>query len=170
MIETRLFNVSEIARFFNISPVLLQDLSKSSYSTVEAANLQFLTQTLLPYISIIEAEFNRKLVGEENIFIDLDEREFLRTDSQSTANYLQTLTSSGIMTVNEAREQLGLPRVENGDSLVIPYSDVSQNTINNETTQNNENQETKETDEKPEDKEEKQPAKRCRKPKSSESK
>ena len=38
------------------------------------------------------------------------------------------------MTVNEAREQLGLPRVENGDSLVIPYSDVSQNTINNETT------------------------------------
>ena len=162
MIETRLFNVSEIARFFNISPVLLQDLSKSSYSTVEAANLQFLTQTLLPYISIIEAEFNRKLVGEENIFIDLDEREFLRTDSQSTANYLQTLTSSGIMTVNEAREQLGLPRVENGDSLVIPYSDVSQNTINNETTQNNENQDTKETEDNKEKEEEK--------PKSSESK
>lgn len=159
MIETRLFNVSEIARFFNISPVLLQDLSKSSYSTVEAANLQFLTQTLLPYISIIEAEFNRKLVGEENIFIDLDEREFLRTDSQSTANYLKTLKESGIITTNECREQLGLPRVEGGDDLLIPYSDINQNTVGN-----------KSEEEKPEEKpeEEKQPAKRGRKPKSEE--
>ena len=151
MIETRLFNVSEIARFFNISPVLLQDLSKSSYSSIEAANLQFLTQTLLPYISILENEFNRKLIGEEEIFIDLDEREFLRTDSQSTANYLQTLTSSGIMTVNEAREQLGLPRVENGDSLVIPYTDINQNKVNGK-----DNTEEKQEEEKPNEEENKQ--------------
>ena len=36
------------------------------------------------------------------------------------------------MTVNEAREQLGLPRVENGDSLVIPYTDINQNKVNGE--------------------------------------
>ena len=164
MIETRLFNVSEIARFFNISPVLLQDLSKSSYSTVEAANLQFLTQTLLPYISIIEAEFNRKLVGEENIFIDLDEREFLRTDSQSTANYYVTLVNAGILSRNEVREQLGYNKVEGGDELAIPYTNTEQNTFGDKSEEKND------TDEKPEDKEEKQPAKRSRKPKSSESK
>ena len=164
MIETRLFNVSEIARFFNISPVLLQDLSKSSYSTVEAANLQFLTQTLLPYISIIEAEFNRKLVGEENIFIDLDEREFLRTDSQSTANYYVTLVNAGILSRNEVREQLGYNKVEGGDELAIPYTNTEQNTFGDKSEEKND------TDEKPEDKEEMQPAKRSRKPKSSESK
>lgn len=159
MIETRLFNVSEIARFFNISPVLLQDLSKSSYSTVEAANLQFLTQTLLPYISIIESEFNRKLVVEENIFIDLDEREFLRTDSQSTANYLKTLKEAGIITTNECREQLGLGKIEGGDELIIPYSDVNQNTVGN-----------KSEEEKPQEEEEQKPAKRGRKSKSAEEK
>ena len=164
MIETRLFNVSEIARFFNISPVLLQDLSKSSYSTVEAANLQFLTQTLLPYISIIESEFNRKLVGEENIFIDLDEREFLRTDSQSTANYYVTLVNAGILSRNEVREQLGYNKVEGADELAIPYTNTEQNTFGDKS------EEEKDTDEKPEDKEEKQPAKRGRKPKSAESK
>lgn len=164
MIETRLFNVSEIARFFNISPVLLQDLSKSSYSTVEAANLQFLTQTLLPYISIIEAEFNRKLVGEDNIFIDLDEREFLRTDSQSTANYYVTLVNAGILSRNEVREQLGYNKVEGGDELAIPYTNTEQNTFGDKSEEEND------TDEKPEDKEEKQPAKRGRKPKSAESK
>lgn len=160
MIETRLFNVSEIARFFNISPVLLQDLSKSSYSTVEAANLQFLTQTLLPYISIIESEFNRKLVGEENIFIDLDEREFLRTDSQSTANYLKTLKEAGIITTNECREQLGLGKIEGGDSLVIPYTDINQNTVGDKPG------EEKEKEEKPQEEEEQKPAKRSRKSKS----
>ena len=164
MIETRLFNVSEIARFFNISPVLLQDLSKSSYSTVEAANLQFLTQTLLPYISIIESEFNRKLVGEDNIFIDLDEREFLRTDSQSTANYYVTLVNAGILSRNEVREQLGYNKVEGADELAIPYTNTEQNTFGDKS------EEEKDTDEKPEDKEEKQPAKRGRKPKSVESK
>lgn len=164
MIETRLFNVSEIARFFNISPVLLQDLSKSSYSTVEAANLQFLTQTLLPYISIIESEFNRKLVGEENIFIDLDEREFLRTDSQSTANYLSTLKNNGIITTNECREMLGLPRIEGGDEIFVPFTDINQNKLSNSDKQEPE-------EEKPEEKpEEEKPAKRGRKPKSSESK
>lgn len=164
MIETRLFNVSEIARFFNISPVLLQDLSKSSYSTVEAANLQFLTQTLLPYISIIEAEFNRKLVGEENIFIDLDEREFLRTDSQSTANYYVTLVNAGILSRNEVREQLGYNKVEGGDELAIPYTNTEQNTFGDKS-------EDKPEEEKPEEKpEDEKTAKRGRKPKSSESK
>ena len=158
MIETRLFNVSEIARFFNISPVLLQDLSKSSYSTVEAANLQFLTQTLLPYIAIIETEFNRKLVGEEKVFIDLDEREFLRTDSQSTANYLQTLKAAGIITTNEAREQLGLAPIKGGDELVIPYTDINQNTLGGKPDEEKEEK----PEEKPEKPEEK-PAKRTRK-------
>ena len=163
MIETRLFNVSEIARFFNISPVLLQDLSKSSYSTVEAANLQFLTQTLLPYISIIESEFNRKLVGEENIFIDLDEREFLRTDSQSTANYYVTLVNAGILSRNEVREQLGYNKVDGADELAIPYTNTEQNTFGNKS-------EEEKPEQKPEPEEEQKPAKRGRKSKSAEEK
>ena len=111
----------------------------------------------MPYISIIESEFNRKLVGEENIFIDLDEREFLRTDSQSTANYLKTLKEAGIITTNECREQLGLGKIEGGDELIIPYSDVNQNTVGN-----------KSEEEKPQEEEEQKPAKRSRKSKSAE--
>lgn len=53
MLETRLFNVAEISRYFNINPVLLGDLSKSSYNTIEAANLEFLTHTLMPYVSMV---------------------------------------------------------------------------------------------------------------------
>ena len=132
LLETRLFNVTEVARFFNISPVLLGDLSKSSYNTIEAANLEFVSHTLLPYISLIECEFNRKLLkqSERAVYsIDLDENYLLRTDKTSTANYLSTLVAGGILSINEARNQLGFGEIEGGDSHIIAYTDINQNKI-----------------------------------------
>ena len=54
MLESREFNITDIARFFGISPVLLGDLSHSSYSTIEATQNQFLLHTLNPYIVLVE--------------------------------------------------------------------------------------------------------------------
>ena len=103
------------------------------------------------------------MVGEENIFIDLDEREFLRTDSQSTANYYVTLVNAGILSRNEVREQLGYNKVDGADELAIPYTNTEQNTFGNKS-------EEEKPEEKPEPEEEKKPAKRGRKPKSAEEK
>lgn len=60
LLESRLFNVQDIARFFGISPVLLGDLSHSSYATIEAAQQEFLLHTLNPYIVMIEEELYEK--------------------------------------------------------------------------------------------------------------
>lgn len=136
MLEARLFNVSEIARYFNISPVLIGDLSHSSYSTIEAANIEFVTHTLMPYVAMLEDEFNRKLVKPSErgiITIDFDETYLLKGDKTTTANYYKTMVSSGIMSINEARKQLGLNEVDGFDDLIIPYTKVEDNTINNET-------------------------------------
>lgn len=65
----------------------------------------------------------------ETIFIDFDENELLRTNKQSTATYLKTLTNAGIITRNEAREMLGLNTKDGADNLSVSYSDVNQNTI-----------------------------------------
>ena len=108
---------------------MLYDLTHGNYNSVEAANLQFLTQTLIPYITIIENEFNKKLISERNVYIDLDERELLRTDMNSSAEYYTKLVAGGIITVNEARENLGFNKVEGGDELTIAYTDISQNSI-----------------------------------------
>lgn len=130
MIESRLFSVQEIARYFGINPVLLQDLSHSSYSTLEAAQLEFLKHCLLPYISIFETELSRKLCSGNDKF-DFDENYLLAPDKQSQANYLQTLVSNGIISINEARDILGLAPVDGGDELVIPFTKIEDNTINN---------------------------------------
>jgi len=134
MLEARSFNVKEIARYFNLNPLLLGDNSGASYSSNEIANNEFVTHTLQPYISMVEDEFNRKLVKpseKDHIKIDIDEKFLLKGDMNTTSNYLQKLTSSGIMTVNEAREHLGLPAVDGGDKLTIPYTKIEDNTINN---------------------------------------
>lgn len=131
MLETRLFNLQDIARFFNISPVLLGDLSHSSYSTIEASLLEFVTHTLYPYITLIENEFTRKLLlpSERDLYIDLDDSYLIKSDKTSQANYLSTLTK-GIMSINEARHQLGLNSVDGADDLIIPYTNIDSNTIN----------------------------------------
>lgn len=137
MIETRQFNVTEVARYFNISPVLLQDLSHSSYSTIEASQLEFLIHTLLPYISLIESEFNRKL-GEDGIIIDLDEKYLMSADKNTEANYIKNLISSGVICVNEGRRMLGFGPIEGGDKHIIAYTNIDNNTINKEGDETNE--------------------------------
>ena len=69
-------------------------------------------------------------VGKE--FIDLDENALLAADKVNQANYLSTLTHNGIISVNEARAEVGYGPVEGGDRLMIAYTDVNQNTINKE--------------------------------------
>jgi HK97 family phage portal protein len=132
MIESRLYNLQDIARFFNINPVLLGDLSHSSYSTIEASLLEFVIHTLAPYITLMQEEFTRKLIkpSEKGLYVDFDENAILKSDKSSQATYLSTLVSNGIMTPNEARQQLGLNAIDGCDDLIIPFTDLSQNKVN----------------------------------------
>ena len=134
LLESRSYNVQDIARFFGINPVLLGDLSHSSYSTLEAAQQEFLLHTLQPYITMVEEEFTRKLTkpSEGNIEINLDETAILKTNKDALANYYATLLQNGILCPNEVRKELGLSPIEGGDIHTIAYSDVNQNTINND--------------------------------------
>ena len=134
MLESRQFSVTDIARFFGVSPVLLGDLTKTSFSTLEAVQNDFLVHTLQPYITMIENELNRKLLkkSESNLSITLETNEILRTDKAAQSSYYSTLINCGVMTINEVRKELGYNGIgEDGDKNIIPFSDIQQNTINN---------------------------------------
>ena len=122
LLETRQFNVIDICRFFGVSPVKAFDLSKSSYSTVEATNLSFLTDTLSPMLEKIELEFERKLYKpseKEGIDVRFDTSRLLRADKQSLANYYNTLFNIGVVSCNEIRKEIDLPYIEGGDSHFV---------------------------------------------------
>lgn len=122
LLETREFNVVDICRFFGVSPVKAFDLSKSSYSTVEATELAFLTDTLAPLLEKIELEFERKLYKpseKESIDVRFDTSTLLRADKQAMANYYRELFNIGVITPNEIRKQIDLPALENGDHTFV---------------------------------------------------
>lgn len=134
MLESREFNITDIARFFGISPVLLGDLSHSSYSTIEATQNQFLLHTLNPYIVLVEEEFTRKLFkpSESNLVIDLDETALLKTDKSALAGYYSTLLDKAVLCVNEVRKELGYSPIDGGDKHMVAYTKIEDNLINNE--------------------------------------
>ena len=104
-------------------------------TNIENVNIQFLVQCIQPILTLFEEEFNRKLITpseSNNIFIDFDENELLRTNKQSTADYLSKLVSSGVISKNEARQMLGLNPVDGADVLTVAYSDIAQNSVKND--------------------------------------
>lgn len=134
MIESREFNVLDIARFFGVPASLLNVSGFNGKNTLEDEQANLLVNTLMPYIRMVEAEFAKKLLNdnETNLKVILDTENYLRSNKASLSSYLTSLVQNGIMTVNEARKQLGLSEVENGDNLLIAYSDTAQNTIGND--------------------------------------
>lgn len=132
MLQSRQFNVQDIARFFGISPVLLGDLTHSSYSTIEATQNQFLLHTLQPYITMCEEEFTRKLFkpSEKNLVVNLDETALLKTDKTALAQYYGSLLDKGVLCVNEVRKELGYSPIEGGDKHLIAYTKIEDNTLN----------------------------------------
>lgn len=143
LLETRLFNVQEVARWFQMSPVMLGDLSKTSYNSIEQSQLQFVLNTLRPYVEMMETELNGKLISvtdRNNYYIDVQEEDIIKGDKQSQVNYLTTLCEKGILTVNEVRESLGYGPVEGGDKLTVAYTKVDDNIISDTSNSNSENQ------------------------------
>ena len=132
MLESRQFNVEDIARFFGISPILLGDLSHASYNSIEALQQMFLLHTLQPYITLCEEEFTRKLFkpSEKNLVVNFDETAMLKTDKEKLANYYAKLLEKGVLCVDEVRREMGYSEIGAKDHI-IPYTNIAQNNVIN---------------------------------------
>ena len=134
LLESREYTVKDICRWFGINPILLGINTGANYASLEQAQNDFVIHTLQPWVEAIEEEFSRKMLKpseQSKLEIVLDENYLLRMDKKTEAQYYSTLVNNGLMTRNEARGQLGLQPVDGGDQMVIPFTDIQQNTINN---------------------------------------
>ena len=132
MIESRQFNVSDIARFFGVNPVLLGLQGSASYASLEMVQNDFLIHTLQPYITMIENEFTRKLMkpSENGMKVNLDENAIMRVDKAAQANYYGSLLDKGVLSINEVRKELGYESIgEDGDKYMVNYTKIEDNII-----------------------------------------
>ena len=124
MVESRIFQIQEIARFYRIPLHKIQETSKStSYNSLEQFNIEFVTDTLGPWIVNWEQELNRKLFinpSDSDLYIRFNTNALLRGDSQGRSTFYRTMVMSGIMSRNEVRALEELPPVDGGDEMLTP--------------------------------------------------
>src|SRR5574344_30860 len=124
-LETRKFQINEIARIFRIPPHMLDDLEKSSFSNIEQQSLEFVKYTLDPWVVRWEQGMCRALLLESEkptVFIKFNVDGLLRGDYASRMAGYATARQNGWMSANDIRELENLdkiPTVLGGDLYVI---------------------------------------------------
>ena len=113
-LETRKFQINEIARIFRVPPHMVGDLEKSSFSNIEQQSLEFVKYTLDPWVSRWEQSMVRSLLTEEEkkrYFIKFNVDGLLRGDYQSRMNGYAIGRQNGWMSANDIRELENLDRI-----------------------------------------------------------
>lgn len=124
-LETRKFQINEIARLFRIPPHMVGDLEKSSFSNIEQQSLEFVKYTLDPWVVRFEQALKKSLLLPEEKkthFIKFNVDGLLRGDYQSRMNGYAIGRQNGWLSTNDIRELEELnpiPPEEGGDLYLI---------------------------------------------------
>ncbi len=123
-LETRKFQINEIARIFRVPPHMVGDLEKSSFSNIEQQSLEFVKYTLDPWVIRWEQAISQALLraDEKKLhFAKFNVDGLLRGDYVSRMNGYATARQNGWMSANDIRELENLDRipVEFGGDLYL---------------------------------------------------
>lgn len=113
-LETRKFQINEIARIFRVPPHMVGDLEKSSFSNIEQQSLEFVKYTLDPWVCRWEQSMVRSLLTPEEkkrYFVKFNVDGLLRGDYQSRMGGYATARQNGWMSANDIRELENLDRI-----------------------------------------------------------
>lgn len=132
-LESRQFNIPEIARWFNLPPHKLKDLTKSSFSNIESEQISFVTDSILPWLVRLEQNFNSQLLSESDrqysgrgrLYYKHSVEGLLRADAAARGTYYREMFNIGAMSINEIREKEDMDPVEGGDIHLVPMNMTS---------------------------------------------
>lgn len=123
-LETRKFQIDEIARIFRVPPHMVGDLEKSSFSNIEQQSLEFVKYTLDPWVIRWEQSLSRALLSEDEkrkYFFKFNLEGLLRGDYESRMSGYATARQNGWMSANDIRELENLDKIpaEDGGDLYL---------------------------------------------------
>jgi HK97 family phage portal protein len=113
-LETRKFQINEIARIFRVPPHMVGDLEKSSFSNIEQQSLEFVKYTLDPWVIRWEQSLSRALLTQDEkqtYFFKFNIDGLLRGDYQSRMNGYAVGRQNGWMSANDIRELENMDRI-----------------------------------------------------------
>lgn len=127
-VETRKFQVSEIARWYRVPPHMIGDLERATFSNIEHQALEFVTHTLRPWLVRFEQELNRKLFPTSSsglpseYYCEFNVDGLLRGDVKSRADYYVKGRQWGWLSANDVRGKENMEPIDGGDTYLVPLN------------------------------------------------
>lgn len=129
-LESRQFQIPEIARWFNLPPHKLKDLTRSSFNNIESEQRSFYTDTLLPWLVTLEQNYNMQLLTESDRALSGRGRLYykhvvegiLRADAAGRGAFYREMFNIGAFSINEIRQLEDKDPIEGGDIHLVPMN------------------------------------------------
>ena len=114
-LETRKFQISEIARLFRVPPHMIGDLERATFTNIEQQSLDFIMHTMTPWAERWEASIECDLLLEDEpgtseegeLEVGFDFTNLMRGDSKARAEYISSGIMNGWLNRNQARVMEG---------------------------------------------------------------
>lgn len=129
-LESRQFQIPEVARWFNLPPHKLKDLTKSSFNNIEQEQISFVTDSILPWLVTLEQNYSMQLLsrgdkalyGGGRYYFKHVVEGLLRGDAESRATFYGAMLDRGVYSINEVRELEDKDPVPGGDIHLVPLN------------------------------------------------
>lgn len=119
-IESRAFQIPEIARWFNLPPHKLKDLTKSSFNNIEAEQTSYVTDSLLSWAVRLEQNYNLQLLTvaefRQGLYFKHVLEGLLRGSSKDRADFYAVMLDRGVFSINEVRAKEDANPIDDGDT------------------------------------------------------
>ncbi|MGJ8680508.1 phage portal protein [Paraglaciecola sp.] len=125
LLDTRKFQRSEIAGLFRVPPHKIGDLEKATFSNIEHQGLEFVTDSLMPYLTRIENRIRTSLLTGDDwktYFAKFNVNALLRGDMKARAEFYTKLEQAGALSPNEIRAKEDMNPREGGDIYLTPMN------------------------------------------------
>lgn len=121
-IETRKFQLNEIARIFRVPPHMIADLDRATFSNIEHQSIGYVVHTLRPWLVRIEQAFFMQCLTEKEqnkYFVEHSVDGLLRGDFKTRQDGYAIARQNGWMSANDIRKLENLDPIEDGDVYLV---------------------------------------------------
>jgi len=124
-LESRQFQVTEVARAFGVPPHLIGDLARATFSNIEQQSMDFLQYSVGPWLTQIEQTVHAQLMRpaeRQTYFVEHLRDAILQADTETRYKAYSMGRQWGWLSVNDIRERENMNPIEGGDEYLSPMN------------------------------------------------
>lgn len=128
LIDSQLFTIQQFARMIRMPLSKIMELTNAHYNNIESESINYVTDTLMPWIVQFETEARNKLFTEaekQNTYIKFNVNSLMRGDSKARQEFYQSAVLTGYMNRNEVRSLEELNPREGLSEYYVPVNTIT---------------------------------------------